>query len=46
MLLKQVCEGYRGRALRESEDIHDYEHGKAVAYEEIAGRLEDIIKKI
>lgn len=46
MMLKQVCVGYRSKALRETENIRDYEHGKAVAYEEVAGRLEEIIDSI
>lgn len=46
MMLKQVCEGHRRRALLETENIHDYEHGQATAYEKVAERLEEIIEKI
>lgn len=46
MVIQQRCKGYRRKALKETEAMYDYEHGKAVAYEDIASWIEDLIDKM
>ena len=46
LILKQQCEGKRRNALRATDDIGDFEHGKAVAYEDIVNRLDNFIDKL
>jgi len=46
LILIQQCEGKRRNALRATDDIGDFEHGKAVAYEDIVNRLDDFIDKL